>query len=159
MPTKAKHKGPRLGRLRKIAKHILEQPRRMDMGNWYCTGDSAKDEYGSHTPKCGTVGCIAGWAVQLYGDKALLEEAAAPYSEGVNFSDEAQRLLGLTARQAGELFLPGYWPEEFREQLDDYSQGTKRYAKVVADRIEDFAREAKESRKRKRKANERKGTD
>ena len=64
-------------------------------------------------------------------------------------------MLGLSIKEASDLFLPGYWPEEFREQLDREIQGTKEYAEVVADRIKDFAKNTRERRKR----NARKGTD
>jgi hypothetical protein len=50
--------------LRRIQKHILAEPKRLDMGNFIVR---KSDGLGSlvRFPKCGTVGCIAGWAVTL----------------------------------------------------------------------------------------------
>lgn len=45
--------------LRRVAKHIVEEPRRYNQGSWCDRSNDAP---------CGTMACIAGWAVIL-GDK------------------------------------------------------------------------------------------
>ena len=52
--------------LRKVQKHILEEPRRLNMDIILDDRVSARDP---KNPPCGTVGCIAGWAIVLaHGD-------------------------------------------------------------------------------------------
>jgi hypothetical protein len=46
-----------------VAEAILREPKRFDFGNWL---EHIPAEHGG--PACGTVGCIAGWAVVLTGD-------------------------------------------------------------------------------------------
>jgi hypothetical protein len=55
--------------LKKIKEHILEEPRRLHMDNFVCRVpvDSPKN------PPCGTVACIAGWAVILSRPEDSLE--------------------------------------------------------------------------------------
>ena len=75
--------------LRRVAKHIAEEPRRLDMYKI-----AAKTSTGqTDTPPCGTVGCIAGWACLLSGSSVH----GSSWSKGM-------KLLGLTNEQAFRLF-------------------------------------------------------
>jgi hypothetical protein len=61
--------------LRKIQKHILEEPKRLVMRDWIITKAEGYKSFRNDAeeitkfPKCGTAACIAGWAVILSGDK------------------------------------------------------------------------------------------
>jgi hypothetical protein len=89
--------------LRKVKKHILAEPRRLEMNNWAVNVDEEE-------APCGTQACIAGWAVIL--GKGLtnnkkrekyIDRANTHYS--MNFwHNTARKLLGLTQDQAYNLF-------------------------------------------------------
>jgi hypothetical protein len=82
--------------LQRIKKHILEDPKRLDMGMFLARKEQHPGAY--KYPACGTVGCIAGWACVLS-------------KENLTRSDEieqrAAELLGLTPIQAARLFYSG----------------------------------------------------
>jgi hypothetical protein len=81
--------------LRRIKKHILEEPRRFWMGWWV-----VPNVPGQHPAPCGTTACIAGWA-------AILGKRREPnYHNG-------RRALRLNERQANSLFFSHNWPEPF----------------------------------------------
>lgn len=108
--------------LRKIQKHILEEPKRFWMGWW------KEDSIPGHKPApCGTTACIAGWAVILSNEP---EKAGAP-------SIRARVLLGLDPDDM-TLFFSDAWPEPYRtlyERAVD-KDDEKDMAKAGADRIE-----------------------
>jgi hypothetical protein len=84
--------------LRKVKRHILLEPKRLNMGCFIARKDELQDDplmYPVKFPSCGTVGCIAGWAVALSTEKKL------KYGR---IEGAAKRLLGLTPRQAYYLF-------------------------------------------------------
>lgn len=76
--------------LAEIRQIILEEPKRYDQNMWLLTG-----AIGERAPACGTVGCVAGWAVALKAD-----EVPAWYL----VAEKAQEILGLGSEEAGELF-------------------------------------------------------
>jgi len=89
--------------LRKVQKHIREEPRRWSFG-WILRS--------SHSP-CGTKACIAGWTV-LLGDKLDIDEGLRRHNQPNENGDcthtsvRAKELLELTQDQAERLFL--HWP-------------------------------------------------
>lgn len=106
--------------LRKIKKHILEEPKRLRMWGWVSK---------SRRSPCGTAACIGGWAVILSGK----------YSQEMNSDDirkKAQRLLGFRGMKAARLFGPDFWPDQFHAGIS--GNGKKRTAEVAAKRIEHF---------------------
>jgi hypothetical protein len=110
--------------LRKIKKHILEQPKRLLMGRWIVNkGDYATEKV--RFAKCETAACIAGWACILAGQ-----------GKPQDVSLTAEKLLGLGWRQASRLFQPLEWPDKFDAGLLD--NGTAKTAKMAARRIEHF---------------------
>lgn len=132
--TKSKSVKPKLNvkLLRRIQKHILEEPRRLDMGNWKRTNMD-----GLHAPPCGTTACIAGWALTLSGK---------PLPQFDNIARDAARLIGVHHTQiqygncdedcqAGRLFLRLEWPEPFASDYGKTMNPGKR-AKIAAARIE-----------------------
>ena len=95
--------------LRKVQAHIVAHPEQVDM-----------DVVLIHKKSCGTVGCIAGWAVMLGSSK--------PPNRDDEIWNLAEKLLGLDLHQANELFLR-FPPEPL---------GTPKYAQRVSDHIDKF---------------------
>ena len=98
--------------LRKIRKHILENPKRLDMGVFLFREKTHPHYY--KYPECGTVGCLAGWAC------VLSKEADVPIAQ---LEDRAKKLLGLTPRQAGKLF---YTIPSFKAQSQSLANAVAR---------------------------------
>jgi len=48
----------------RIKAHILEEPKRLDIHNWFTSLRHVRPE---QRPSCGTIGCFAGWAHILAG--------------------------------------------------------------------------------------------
>jgi hypothetical protein len=110
--------------LEKVKKHILAEPKRINMNNWCYKKPKSRGG-----PACGTVGCIAGWTVLLSHPK---KEWSHWTEVGKNKFDhhvqsEAIRLLGITVDQSNYLFCA--WGITGRPH-------TKPYAKKVASRID-----------------------
>lgn len=110
------------GLMSDIKQYILEEPKRIFMGLWIMdTPEAIKRELGVQGPACGTVGCIAGNAMVL---------TRRPLTR-----------IGLPARE-----LLGGDNEDLQDSLYDLfhgyevkaNYGTKKYARIVAKRIEGF---------------------
>lgn len=127
--------------LRKVQKHILEEPKRFAMSNYlvkknedetvFFTGigrGNAKKVYNRNWPKCNTVACIAGWAVVLSG------EDFTDYS--FRWSSGAAELLDLTDEDSSRLFEPTEWPKEFQKGTSN--DGRMATARIAARRIDRF---------------------
>lgn len=88
--------------LRKIKRHILAVPNRFQMEWWKTTdkpGTSVRlDGLDRRVPKCGTVCCLAGWAVELSGQDASIVD---------DVSGTAAALIGTP--EANDLFTVNYW--------------------------------------------------
>ena len=120
--------------LKKIQKHIKEEPRRLNMDDWILR----KDEFIQNKkqlayvlsrkikdiPKCGTVCCIAGWADVLSGN-------------GQFSYNRAKTILNLTSDQASQLFFVGGWPKEFRSEFES-TLNLKKRANITVNRITHF---------------------
>jgi hypothetical protein len=116
--------------LRRVQAHIREEPRRLNMETWLDKFES-QAEYdeeltNSGLPPCGTVGCIAGWAVSL---------SELPGHHG-NFGTEAAELIG--DDEAHNLFFEVYWPSDLKERLAEGDVGSMEYAEVVCAAIDRF---------------------
>jgi hypothetical protein len=98
---------------------------RVDMSDW-CTDD--KFEKLTREKSCGTVGCLAGYAINLYGEKVFPE----------GYSTYARSLLELNWDQGVKLFYTCDWPETFRQRLDKYNSGTKKYVLTIEARVKHF---------------------
>lgn len=108
-------------------------------------------------PPCGTVGCIAGWAVALSTKPSKTQGILCRVSKtfDVHIADEygalipwdelepkAQHLLGIGwAGQANRLFQKHDWPQKWQLALDRTKPGTKAYAKVVCGYIDYYIKE------------------
>ena len=134
--------------LQRIKAHVLEEPKRIYMGDWNYRIDAGEEyEIEGATlvgPACGTVACICGWAIQL--SDAELNDADSARGQGPT----GKRLLDLSGSpwypekdsdefsQAQRLFHEICWPEEFRARLQNAPVQSQEYAQVVADRIDHF---------------------
>lgn len=131
--------------LRRIQKHILAEPRRLNMRDWNTTLRDPRN-LPDEMPPCGTVGCIAGWATMLSGKKPRTRHG---------FARMGCELLGITGwsgdptdmlrydSQARKLFVVDYWPLKYQHRYDkaDTLSGQARFqghAKATSDRIEHF---------------------
>lgn len=120
--------------LRKVKRHILAEPKCLLMFGWARfkeQGHKLFTDDGDTRPfgKCGTAGCIAGWACILEGEKALIPS---------EYERKARLLLSLNKLEAERLFYPMHWPQKFSGGSKD--DGKSKTAKVAAARIEHFIR-------------------
>ena len=142
--------------LNKIKSHVLEEPKRVWMGDWRIRwGDQTEISVGMRRgidweyllqlskPSCGTTACIAGWAVELGGDGDM---KGFPYELrgrklGFPYELRGRKLLGLNSyAQSDRLFYVASWPEQFRKRLAVAPPQSHEYAQVVADRIDWFVK-------------------
>jgi hypothetical protein len=116
--------------LRKVKKHILEEPKRLYMSDYIkLEGESF---IGREYAKCGTAACIAGWTCIL----SLKELEPKKIKHSINENEKAAELLGISGSTAHRLFIPTNWPERFQGGCSD--DGTEGTAKLAAARIEHF---------------------
>lgn len=115
--------------LRKVKKHILEEPSRFFMNSVIVRGaPGAKvtlDGIEREIPKCGTAACIAGWACILSGE-----------TEPIGMS-RAEKLLGLDDHGGTRLFVEDCWPDKFHRRWQQSKTLITR-AKIAAERIDHF---------------------
>lgn len=139
MAKKWKMKPEAVRLLRRVKKHILEEPRRLDMSDWVET---------SKVSPCGTTACIAGWTLLLKlppkERRAVLVEPDAyvkrdmlTAGERAMFLEHAENALELDRCQSMRLFYDDNWPKGF-DRAFDKACSRKARAQVTADRIEHF---------------------
>lgn len=115
------------GLMSDIKAYILEEPKRVWMGDWVIEDmDEIKTDFGVEGPACGTVGCIAGNVKILTGNlgKMISTQRLAMDVLGGGSNDLEDDLYDL-----------------FHETHVDAKYGTKKYARIVAKRIEEFQAE------------------
>ena len=126
--------------LRKVARHITAEPKRLDMGEW------ATACRGRRAPSCGIVGCIGGWACILSAKgKTMRKRFDVAYEKveeawGPDFGEMARRALRLDEDQRNRLFFVDNWPEEFRVAYDnaDWDNKHTAMARITKARIAHF---------------------
>jgi hypothetical protein len=112
--------------LRKIQKHILEEPRRLNMDGWGMVFDMEDAAIDKRVPPCGTAGCIAGTACIITGaikpSRIIGRTYRNTYTGGRPFwefpdntPDKARKALGLKKEQAQRLF---YMPDHIWSDID-----------------------------------------
>lgn len=117
--------------LRRIQKHILEEPRRFvmeDLVRYGPPGEAFESDNGSEQifAECGTAACIAGWTLMLSGYRI----------ERVNYLKRASELLSLGSdADEDRLFFADSWPEPFKHNYARAKRPATR-AKIAAARIE-----------------------
>lgn len=118
--------------LEKVKKHILEEPRRLNMS-------SGIKKVQKRKVPCGTIGCIAGWSVLL--SKSLLEltkDLEIDEEKGwMPIEQDAQELLGISDLQKGNLFYLHNWPSKFQLTYKRAKTANGR-ARATAKRIDYF---------------------
>lgn len=102
-----------------IAAYILEEPKRVYMGDWLMEGDEIRRRLGDEGPVCGTVGCIA-------GNAGVLTDGRASWTV-------CEDVLSGGDRQLRRALLNLFYDTEVKA-----SYGTEEYARIVAKRIENF---------------------
>lgn len=136
-PRQLKPQAKRL--LRRVIKHIKEEPKRFIMGSiiqkrgeeWFgydtvydgCSMGIENWEF----PRCNTAACIAGWAAILAG------------KERINWNN-GKRALGITEAQANRLFHPDGWDAKLAEKYASAETHKVRVNAAVA-QIEKFIKE------------------
>lgn len=109
-----------------VKDYILEEPKRIWMDDWVIEGaDRIKDRLGITGPECGTVGCIAGNVRVLTGN---LDKACSTLNLALGILSDGNDGL------ADNLYYL------FHSTDVDAKYGTKRYARIVAKRIDEFQR-------------------
>ena len=111
--------------LRRVKKHILEEPRRFAMGTWQSYGEpkteaaiglswNARNPYENEQkfPECGTIACIGGWAEYFEHNSQIRE-------------------------WGGKLISASLWPDKFYTRYAKAKTARTR-AKIAAERIDHF---------------------
>lgn len=133
-----------LEKAREVAFMIRKDEKHWDQGSWYGPPDSVADEDEWFVPvtdllefRCGSTGCVAGWAVALSHPGAVFHSWADVLQDGRligSVGDLARAGLGLTGDQALWLFScsrekeevlwalenedPDWTPEDWYDQLE-----------------------------------------
>ena len=105
----------------KVKKHILAEPKRLNMSFWICDVTGIID-----APPCGTQACIAGWACLLSVQKKKNKRREIITKEKRYVFDPSvvgQKKLGLTDNEADVLF------GEFNETVG--KKGAKEAARKI----------------------------
>lgn len=150
-----------ISRLKEVAEHILEEPKRLDMDNFGIGYDEVTEADRPHdVPACRTQACIGGWGILLNKPKIWKEMVLAADSiettlghhyAGSDVAAVARKILGLTKAQGQRLFFfTGWswgregggndglgWPKKF-EVAYYKAVGAKTRAKVTNERILHF---------------------
>jgi hypothetical protein len=124
--------------LRKVKKHILEEPKRFRMMGWVLRRNEAAtlvEDAGTGSsrvlwefPQCDTAACIGGWGVLLTAKRKVRTN---------DLFARAKRVFGLNQNQASILFGVYDWPGKFQNRFLNSKKPETR-AKIAAARIEHF---------------------
>lgn len=139
--TKPAIRKPNITLLRRIQKHILEEPRRFFMQGVVETGEPGKpfenSSYGDLSkiaPPCGTAACIHGWTALLCG-KTPKETRNLSF----RWSEDKLGIKRDTRRgmfwEQHYLFYSSDWPHSFASRYAKAKTPSSR-AKIAAERIE-----------------------
>jgi hypothetical protein len=134
--------------LEKLKRYILEEPRRYRQEAWFY---SKAYIFREQNPPCGTVGCLAGNACVMEGFKFKRDNTigdvwiVGPKGKHLPVSDTAQKILGLTHREAEALFTAypeDGWSPKAAEAYNSASTPEGR-AKAAAMELDRYIRKAK----------------
>lgn len=140
-------------RLNAICDLITKYPYQFDMDHWFIQAPHIKE-------RCGTAGCLAGWALTLKNGPSAQPLKAAKqflpefgkegkghyntniiggwsYGPAAKIREAAREFLGITTDQANRLFQKANWPETFLCDLDDALPGPE-YAEATVNRVKHF---------------------
>lgn len=167
-----------IAKIRQLEQYILAEPKRFNLGLWGVHANPKDYEHIEHQadtynqkgslvdyeameellnsrPPCGSMACLAGNTCIIAGlIKPVIQEGFV-YEFPSNTPYLAEKWLGITEREAGDLFFLrswGHavedkvkeqvvkvgWPEEFENRLALCQFGSEAYAQVAVDRLEHF---------------------
>lgn len=116
--------------IRKIQRHITEEPRRFFMGwylakrkNWKEVRTNGSSDLSKTPPPCGTAACIAGWANIFSKNRDVTDTVAA------------SKALGLNCLIANVVFYDWNWPAPFGRQYE-IARNPKQRAKIACARLD-----------------------
>jgi hypothetical protein len=130
--------------LEEVMDCIKAEPRKLDMN---LVAEKVNADNDPIAPPCGTVGCIAGWALLLSGHKRLA------FKSGHNSLVKAAKILGLEGdgiyryngynddeAESVRLFHVDAWPDKFAEAYEDAESDNspRRKATATIKRIKHF---------------------
>ena len=122
--------------LTRVRDQILSEPTSLDMSVFIAGGVRAERQHGWPPPRCGTMACIAGWAV-------ILKRGVDRAFESDDVWTTARNDLEITSVQSTALFMSSMWPEPFNAQYKaaKKSKDARTLARITANRIDHFIRE------------------
>lgn len=129
--------------LRKVQKHILEEPNRFVMGDFIQrkTKKSPQfygDDFSHHDfAPCGTAACIAGWAFALVNPKSRATDGNLIERKAVQILGLEYDPTGETETNSGKLFFVTQWPKKYRNSFRA-AKSQKMRARVAVRRIDHF---------------------
>lgn len=138
----------------RVIERILEEPRRFDM---HVIGKKVDVRYSFNPPPCGTVGCLAGWALI---EDALMRKVRSPFVTKENeygdtvtciptghddlWQKKAEKLFGIPLNTGDTLFRLNCWPARYQKMYRLEGAGHHgEKAKAGAARLRHFIRTGK----------------
>lgn len=131
--------------LRKVQKHILAEPRRLNMNRFgELLDEDTLAELGKFAPPCHTQACIGGTACWI--ERPRIFNRLLKEDEETEIAHRAQKLLGLTSDEADRLFYfaemrhespDNFWPAKFQDAYEAAKTPIAK-AKIAAKRIDHF---------------------
>ncbi|MBF4194698.1 hypothetical protein MHAEM_21771 [Mycolicibacterium phlei] len=121
--------------LQKVRDKVLLEPDKHKQEVWMVVGDGLQE---GDTISCPTAACVAGWACALTGDVGVVgrllrnpnnelwvDYVITPEGETVTVFARGRQLLGLTEREAEDLFDEHNTRQEVLDKLDDLIRRAK----------------------------------
>lgn len=103
--------------IRQIQRKIKEEPRCLNMVAWISQVGKGTETQ-ALAPDCGTIACLAGWAIILSGRLSEVWDLTIIDRDSMYFK-LAGDLLGLTPEQSRQVFLLSGWPEAFKQEWSE----------------------------------------
>lgn len=113
-------------RIEQLRDHIAVRGRKIDMGEYICIDRKTETIGQAREARCGTAGCIAGWAAimwlspQLVVRQVGLDHGQATVEGVFDIEQVAAEELGLTNKQANHCFYAEWHPN--KTYVDDISK-------------------------------------
>jgi len=132
-----------------VKKAICKHPDQFDMDWWFSELLHFDNMAVLPAGRCGTAGCIGGWAVALGSHRSTKLSAVSNRNAGRFGAIElhASRLLGIAGEAArGRIFDANLWPAKFRKPYAKAAlnkEGIKQRVEAACDRIDHFLKTGK----------------
>lgn len=124
-------------RLLEVKKHILEEPKRLDMSFWLLGSEDMTEVLHvdkEEMPACGIVGCIAGWLVSFDSFKKGFSKDWILSQVGVQ--KQAQKLLGYPPF-ISHLFFVENWNDDLIKRYEN-SKSKQERAIITGEAIDSY---------------------